>query len=67
MPAESVYAVFECKPALNKDLLLYGSGKADSVRKLHRTGPPCDFSHTTFTYAWNIPSAMVVVLVGPRR
>jgi hypothetical protein len=37
VPAESVYAVFECKPALNKDLLLYGSGKADSVRKLHRT------------------------------
>lgn len=37
VPAESVYAVFECKPALNKDLLLYGSAKANSVRRLHRT------------------------------
>jgi hypothetical protein len=37
VPAESVYAVFECKPALNKDLLRYGSAKASSVRRLHRT------------------------------
>jgi hypothetical protein len=37
VPAESVYAVFECKPAMNKALLAYGSAKADSVRRLHRT------------------------------
>jgi hypothetical protein len=37
VPAESVYAVFECKPAVNKALLAYGSAKANSVRSLHRT------------------------------
>lgn len=37
IPAESVYAVFECKPELNKDYLLYAGSKAASVRDLHRT------------------------------
>lgn len=37
VPAESVYAVFECKPEVNKEYLEYASAKADSVRRLHRT------------------------------
>lgn len=37
VPAEAVYAVFECKPTINKDLLEYAADKAASVRKLHRT------------------------------
>lgn len=37
IPAESVYAVFEVKPTLNRQNLLYASKKAASVRKLHRT------------------------------
>lgn len=37
VPAESVYAVFECKPTLNKDYLGYAGDKAASVRLLHRT------------------------------
>lgn len=37
IPAESVYAVFECKPSLGKEYLGYAGDKAASVRKLHRT------------------------------
>lgn len=40
IPAESVYAVFECKPELSKGRLEYASKKAESVRKLHRTSAP---------------------------
>ena len=37
VPAESVYAVFEAKPTLNKAYLEYAAEKASSVRQLHRT------------------------------
>jgi hypothetical protein len=37
VPAESVYAVFECKPTINKEYLGYAGDKAASVRRLHRT------------------------------
>jgi hypothetical protein len=37
VPAESVYAVFECKPTINKGYLTYAGEKAESVRRLHRT------------------------------
>lgn len=37
IPAESVYAVFECKPTINKTYLTYAAEKAASVRRLHRT------------------------------
>lgn len=37
VPAESVYAVFECKPTISKEYLTYAGEKAASVRKLHRT------------------------------
>ncbi len=37
VPAESVYAVFECKPSIDKGYLTYASDKAASVRSLHRT------------------------------
>jgi hypothetical protein len=40
IPAESVYAVFEAKQALNGDLLKYARDKAASVRQLHRTSMP---------------------------
>jgi hypothetical protein len=40
VPAESVYAVFECKPTINKTYLEYAGGKAASVRRLHRTSIP---------------------------
>jgi hypothetical protein len=37
IPAESVYAVFEVKPVMNKKYVTYAGDKAESVRKLHRT------------------------------
>lgn len=37
IPAESVYAVFEVKPTINKDYLEYAAKKAESVRVLERT------------------------------
>jgi hypothetical protein len=40
IPAESVYAVFEAKQTLNRDLVKYAQDKVKSVRKLHRTSLP---------------------------
>jgi len=40
IPAESVYAVIEVKPTLNKSYLAYASKKAESVRQLKRTSAP---------------------------
>lgn len=37
VPAEAVYAVFECKPKIDKGYLEYAADKIASVRKLHRT------------------------------
>lgn len=40
IPAESVYAVFEVKPTINKVYLGYAAAKAESVRLLERTSVP---------------------------
>lgn len=37
VPAEAVYAVFECKPKIDKGYLEYAGKKVESVRKLYRT------------------------------
>ncbi len=37
VPAEAVYAVFECKPKIDKVYLDFAGEKAESVRRLHRT------------------------------
>jgi len=37
VPAEAVYAVFECKPMIDKGYLEYAADKAESVRRLKRT------------------------------
>ena len=37
VPAEAVYAIFECKPTIDKAYLEYASAKAASVRRLKRT------------------------------
>lgn len=37
VPAESVYAVFEVKPEVNRDYVIYASKKVASVRALSRT------------------------------
>jgi len=40
IPAESVYAVFEAKQAINAAQVAYAQGKVASVRRLHRTSLP---------------------------
>jgi hypothetical protein len=40
LPAESVYAVFEAKQAINLEQMRYATDKVASVRKLHRTSLP---------------------------
>lgn len=40
IPAESVYAVIECKPQLIRQNIQYAAEKAKSVRDLHRTSLP---------------------------
>jgi len=40
IPAESVYAVFEIKPELNKTHMEYAGMKAETVRRLYRTSAP---------------------------
>jgi hypothetical protein len=40
IPAEAVYAVFECKPTISKEYLEYAGNKASSVRNLIRTSVP---------------------------
>lgn len=40
VPAEAVYAVFECKPKIDKAYLEYAGDKAASVRRLARTSVP---------------------------
>ena len=49
IPAESVYAVFEIKPELDRNHVLYASEKAASVRALRRTSVPIVHAGGTYT------------------
>ena len=44
VPAEAVYAVFECKPCIDKEYLEYAAHKAETVRALKRTSVPIHFA-----------------------
>jgi hypothetical protein len=48
IPIEAVYAVFECKPEINKGHLEYAGDKVASVRQLHRTS--IEIVHAGGTY-----------------
>jgi len=48
IPAESVYAVFECKQELTKDYVKYARDKVKSVRDLYRTSLPIPHAGGTF-------------------
>lgn len=48
IPAESVYAIFEVKQALNKQHIEYAAEKAESVRALKRTSVPIVHAGGTF-------------------
>jgi len=64
IPAEAVYAVFEAKPHIDKGYLEYASGKAASVRKLHRTS--VQIAHAGGTFAPKKPFEIVAGVVAPR-
>lgn len=59
IPAESVYAVFEAKQAINADRVDYASQKIASVRQLHRTSLP--IPHAGGTYP---PKQLIPILGG---
>jgi hypothetical protein len=48
IPAESVYAVFEAKQAINASQVDYAKGKVESVRKLYRTSLPIPHAGGTY-------------------
>lgn len=48
VPAEAVYAIFECKPTVNKTYLKYAGEKAASVRQLKRTSIPIPHAGGTY-------------------
>ena len=48
IPAESVYAILEVKPHIDKGYLEYAGDKAASVRKLHRTSVPIRYAKGTY-------------------
>jgi hypothetical protein len=48
VPAESVYAVFEAKQAINAEQIAYGQRKVASVRCLHRTSLPIPHAGGTY-------------------
>jgi hypothetical protein len=48
IPAEAIYAVFECKSTINKSLLEYAWDKANTVRILHRTSVAIKHAGGTF-------------------
>ncbi|MCP4902050.1 MAG: hypothetical protein GY906_34220 [bacterium] len=49
VPAESVYAVFECKPTIDKHYLEYAGEKAASVRRLERTSVAIQHAGGTYS------------------
>jgi hypothetical protein len=57
IPAESVYAVFEVKQSLNKNIFEYASEKAASVRKLKRTS--AHISHAGGKFDPQIPKEIL--------
>lgn len=59
VPAESVYAVFEAKQAINAGQVAYAREKVASVRRLHRTSLPIPHAGGTFP-----PKPLIPILGG---
>lgn len=64
IPAEAVYAVFECKPEVSKGFLDYASEKAASVRRLHRTSVA--ITHAGGGYPPRVPFPIIAGILAPR-
>ena len=59
IPAESVYAVFEAKQAINADNVAYAKKKVASVRRLTRTSLPIPYAEGTYP-----PKPLIPILGG---
>lgn len=59
IPAESVYAVFEAKQAINADHVAYAKKKVASVRRLTRTSLPIPYAEGTYP-----PKPLIPILGG---
>jgi len=59
IPAESVYAVFEAKQAINADNVAYAKKKVASVRRLTRTSLPIPYAKGTYP-----PKPLIPILGG---
>lgn len=64
IPAEAVYAVFECKPEVNKSYIEYAQLKALSVRRMIRTSVP--ISHAGGTYPAKPHFRILAGLLAPQ-
>jgi len=62
VPAEAVYAVFECKPTIDKRYLEQASKKARSVRKLKRTS--VEIHHAGGVYPAKKPFELVAGILA---
>lgn len=59
IPAESVYAVFEAKQAINAAEIEYAANKVASVRRLHRTSLPIPYAKGVYP-----PKALIPIIGG---
>lgn len=64
IPAEAVYAIFECKPEVNKGYIEYAEKKAASVRRMTRTSVA--ISHAGGTYQAKPHFRILAGLLAPR-
>lgn len=64
IPAEAVYAMFECKPTINKAYIDYAQEKAASVRRMHRTS--VSIAHAGGFYKPKEPFRILAGLLAPR-
>lgn len=64
IPAEAVYALFECKPTIDKAYIEYAENKATSVRRMHRTSVA--ISHAGGVFKPKEPFRILAGLLAPR-
>lgn len=64
IPAEAVYAIFECKPVIDKTYITYAQDKAASVRRLTRTSVA--IAHAGGVYKPKAHFQILAGLLAPR-
>lgn len=64
IPAEAVYAMFECKPTIDKSYIEYAQAKAASVRRMHRTSVA--IAHAGGVYKPKDPFRILAGLLAPQ-